>query len=102
MDFGVDSNQMMSYLFPVLLILIFYFLMYRPQKKQQKKRKAMLEATKVGSRVVTVGGIYGEITAINGDRVRLKVANDVEIEVSYNAIGNNITQEKNDESNAAK
>ena len=93
-------EQLQSFAFPVLLVVIFYFLLYRPQKRQQKKRRAMLEAIKVGSRVTTVGGIYGEIMAINEERVRLKVADNVEIEVSRSAIGNSITQEKNAESNA--
>lgn len=96
----MDMEQLQSFAFPVLLVVIFYFLLYRPQKRQQKKRRAMLEAIKVGSRVTTVGGIYGEIMAINEERVRLKVADNVEIEVSRSAIGSSITQEKNAESNA--
>ncbi len=94
----MDMEQLQAFGFPVLLIIIFYFLLYRPQKKQQKKRQAMLESVKVGSRVITVGGIYGEIMAINGERVRLKIADNVEIEVSRSAVGSNITQEKNDDS----
>ena len=77
----MDMEQLQAFGFPVLLIIIFYFLLYRPQKKQQKKRQAMLESVKVGSRVVTVGGIYGEIMSINGERIRLKIADNVEIEV---------------------
>lgn len=96
----MDMEQLQAFGFPVLLIIIFYFLLYRPQKKQQKKRQAMLESVKVGSRVVTVGGIYGEIMSINGERIRLKIADNVEIEVSRSAVGSNITQEKNDSSNA--
>ena len=96
----MDMEQLQAFGFPVLLIVIFYFLLYRPQKKQQKKRQAMLESVKVGSRVVTVGGIYGEIMSINGERIRLKIADNVEIEVSRSAVGSNITQEKNDSSNA--
>lgn len=96
----MDLEQLQSFAFPVLLVVIFYFLLYRPQKKQQKKRKEMLDAVKVGSRVVTVGGMYGEVMALNGERARLKVADNVEVEVARSAIGNNITQDKDKESNA--
>ncbi len=95
----MNSELMQSLAFPVVLIAIFYFLLYRPQKKQQKKRQSMLDAIKVGSRVITVGGIYGRVTAINEDRLRLSIAENVEIEVTRNAVGSNLTKEKNDESN---
>ena len=96
----MNIEQLQSFAFPVLLVVIFYFLLYRPQKKQQKKRQSMLDAVKVGSRVITIGGIYGEVTAINDDRVRLKIADTVEIDVSRTAVGTNISQEKNGANNA--
>lgn len=96
----MNSELLQSLAFPVVLIGIFYFLLYRPQKKQQKKRQSMLEAIKVGSRIITVGGIYGRVVAINEDRVRLNIAEGVEIEVTRNAVGSNLTKEKDDESNS--
>ncbi|WP_432718810.1 preprotein translocase subunit YajC [Pectinatus frisingensis] len=93
-------EQLQAFAFPVLLVVIFYFLLYRPQKKQQKKRQAMIESIKVGSRVITVGGVYGEVTSLNEDRARLKIADNVEIEVSRAAIGSNISKQKNDAENA--
>ncbi|ANV97770.1 preprotein translocase subunit YajC [Helicobacter enhydrae] len=46
----------------VAIFVIFYFLFIRPQKKQQQKHKEMLEALKVGDKVVTYGGVMGEVT----------------------------------------
>ena len=63
------NEEMMSSLGtwgPILLmVLIFYFLLYRPQKKAQSKRRNMLEALKRGTRIITVGGIYGTIISID-------------------------------------
>jgi len=42
---------------------------------------------KENDRIVTTGGIYGQIAKINGDRVVLQVADKVRIEVSRAAIG---------------
>lgn len=77
---------------PVLIVgVLFYFMIIRPQQKQQKERKAMLDALKKGDRIVTVGGIYGEIAALKEDYVTLKVADKVEIKVSRSGIGHVIT-----------
>lgn len=70
----------------ILMVLIFYFLLYRPQKKAQDARNKMLEALKVGNRVITVGGIYGTIVSLTDEVVTLKIADKVEIEVARSAI----------------
>ena len=72
---------------PILvMVAVFYFLLYRPQKNEQKRRQAMLDSLKVGDEVVTIGGIYGVITALDEKSVRLKIANQVEIKVARSAI----------------
>lgn len=70
----------------LLMILIFYFLLYRPQKKAHDERNKMLDALKVGNRVITLGGIYGTIVAIKDEIVTVKIADKVDVEVSRNAI----------------
>ena len=69
-----------------LMILIFYFLLYRPQKKARQERDAMLSSLKVGARVITIGGIYGTIVGLTDEIVRLKVAENVEIQVARGSI----------------
>ncbi len=75
----------------VLMAAIFYLLIYRPQKRDQKKRVEMLESLKVGTRIVTIGGIYGEITKVMDDRLRIKVAEGVEIRIRKTAVGSVLT-----------
>jgi len=70
----------------VLLGVMFYFMIWRPQRKQQKERKAMLDSLKKGDKVVTIGGIHGELTALKEDYVTLKVADKVEIKLSRSGI----------------
>ncbi len=77
----------------ILMVLIFYFLLYRPQKKAQDARNKMLEALKVGNRVITVGGIYGTIVSLTDEVVTLKIADKVEIEVARSAI-NGVAEDK--------
>ncbi len=71
----------------VMMALVFYFMLYRPQKKQQKQRAELLSSIKVGANVVTVGGIYGEVTKIHDDKITLKIAENTEIKIARVAIG---------------
>jgi preprotein translocase subunit YajC len=74
---------------PLILIgVVFYFLVFMPQRKRQKALKEMLEKLKPGDKVITSGGIYGIVSAVreNDDRIQLKIADQVKIEVSKNAI----------------
>ena len=77
----------MSWGFLILMFAVLYFFMIAPQRKQKKAREAMLNALKVGDRVITIGGVYGEITNIKEDRVFLQVAENVELKFRKSAIG---------------
>jgi preprotein translocase subunit YajC len=73
---------------PFALILgIFYFLILLPMKKRQKKVQEFQEALKVGDKVVTTSGIYGQITKVNDKSVQVQIADKVRIEVARAAIG---------------
>lgn len=81
------QGGILQLIFPFLLVgVMFYFMIIRPQQKQQKERKAMLDSLKKGDKVVTVGGIFGELTALKEDYVTLKVADKVEIKLSRSGI----------------
>ena len=80
---------------PILvMIMIFYFLLYRPQKAAQKRRMNMLDSLKVGHKVMTIGGLFGTIEAIDDKVVRLKIAANTAIEVSRASINSNISLEE--------
>ncbi len=69
--------------------LIFYFLLIRPQSKQEKRRKLMLKEMQKGDKVVTNGGVHGEIAAIEETVVVLKFGNDAgqRMRIERSAIG---------------
>lgn len=56
----------------VVVILLLYFMMIRPQRKRDKEAKAMIEALKVGDKIVTIGGICGKITKIKDEYIFLE------------------------------
>jgi preprotein translocase subunit YajC len=73
---------------PFALILgIFYFLIRMPMKNRQKKVQEFQESLNVGDRVVTTGGIYGQVTKLNEKTVQVQIADKVRIEIARAAIG---------------
>ena len=75
-----EVNPVVSLLFTfaplVLIFVVFWFMMIRPQRKKDKQVKEMLNNLKAGDRICTIGGIYGTITGIQDDTVRLSVGRD--------------------------
>ena len=75
-------------LLPFVLILgIFYFLILMPMRRRQKKIQEFQEALKVGDKIVTTSGIYGQITRVNEKSVQLQIADKVRIELARAAVG---------------
>jgi preprotein translocase subunit YajC len=66
--------------------LIFYFIVFLPNKKRQRALQEMLDNLKNGDKIITSGGIYGVVAGMKDDRVQLKIADQVKIEISKNAI----------------
>lgn len=48
-----------------LFIAIFYFFAIIPQRREEKRRREMLDSLKAGDKIVTKGGLIGQIVAIN-------------------------------------
>ena len=73
---------------PFALVLgIFYFIILLPMKRKQQKIQAFLDSLKVGDRVITTGGIYGQVTRVGEQSVQLQIADKIRIEVAKAAIG---------------
>jgi preprotein translocase subunit YajC len=58
---GAGGNLAPFLLQIVAIFAIFYFLIIRPQQTQKKKHEEALRNIKRGDRVVTFGGIVGEV-----------------------------------------
>ena len=82
------ANSLIVQAVPFALILgIFYFMILLPMKRRQKKVQEFQESLKVGDKVVTTSGIYGQITRLNEKSVQVQIADKVRIEVARAAVG---------------
>ncbi len=72
---------------PLILILgIFSLIVFPPARRRQKKLQMMIDNLKAGDKVITSGGIYGTIVGFKDDRIQLRVAENVKIELSRSAV----------------
>ncbi len=79
---GGQAGGIMGFLPIIILFAIFYFLLIRPQQKKAKEHQEMIGNLKKGMRVVTSGGIYGTIQAIDDTTLGLEIAEKVKIKIS--------------------
>lgn len=80
------GSPVITILWFVVLIAIFWFLLLRPQRQEQKRRDEMIKSLQRGARVVTMGGMHGTIVDLNDDTALVRVAEKVEITVSRSSI----------------
>jgi preprotein translocase subunit YajC len=84
---AASSGSSWSAFLPIILMFaIFYFLLIRPQQKKAKEHREMLGAIKSGDKIITSGGIYGEITGIDANAVTIEIAPKVRIKVTRESI----------------
>ena len=85
---GPGSSNLLSQLLPFALMLgIFYLLVLMPMRKRQKKVAEFQAALKVGDRVITTSGIYGQITRLSETSVQVQIADKVRVEVARASVG---------------
>jgi preprotein translocase subunit YajC len=68
------------------LLALVWFLLIRPQRRRQQAAQQLQMQIGVGKEIVTAGGLYGTITAVDGDEVRVEVAEGVEVRVAKRAV----------------
>ncbi len=71
----------------ILMFVIFYFLLIRPQQKKTKEHREMIENLKKGDRIITAGGIYGNITGLDDSTITLEIAEKVRIKLARQNVG---------------
>ena len=84
------SGTMMMIPF-IILIGVMIAISVRTSSKEKKKREEMMNSIRKGTKIMTTGGILGEIAEVQKDQFLLKVANNVQIAISRTAVAQVIT-----------
>jgi preprotein translocase subunit YajC len=87
---STGSTGFLGYL-PMIVILVllfgmFYFLMVRPMRTREKKHDEMVSGLQTGDRVITAGGVYGEIESITQDSIVIKIESGASMRVTKGSV----------------
>jgi preprotein translocase subunit YajC len=74
----------------LLMFVVFYFILIRPQQKKQKSHREMLQALKTGDQIITTGGLFGTIVDINEQKITLRIADNVKVEVGRSFVASRV------------
>ena len=78
----------------VLIAVAMYFLLIRPQQRRMAEQRDLASAVQEGDEVMTTAGIYGFVTAIDGDVIWLEIADGVDIRIARQAVSRRIPAEE--------
>ena len=75
---GLSNDQLMSTVYPIVMVVVmvavFYFLILRPQRKRDKEQKDMMSKLSVGDKVTTIGGLVGVVAQIKDEEVTISTS----------------------------
>jgi len=91
---GQEPRSGMFGLFVPLLLMfvVLYIFMIRPAQKKQKEKDRMLNSLKRGDRIVTSGGIYGDIQQVKENTVVVRIADNVKIEMQKGSVSARLSE----------
>lgn len=71
----------------IIMFVAMWFILIRPAKKRQQETQNMQSSLQRGDKVITIGGLHGEIDSIEDTAVTLKIADNVRVKFDRQAIG---------------
>lgn len=83
---GAGGSNALFLVMIVGFILLMYFVMIRPQKKRQREQQNMQNTVDSGSRIMTIGGLYGTVVDSDEETVTLEASDDVFLVFARQAI----------------
>ena len=78
-----------SFLFIILLIVVFWLFFIRPQSKKAKEEQKFRDGLQKGDKVVTIGGFHGKVVEVKDTTVVISLAPNTEVEVEKTALVQN-------------
>lgn len=84
----------MDVLLPFAVILVaFYFLILRPQRNRSRAAEQMQSRLAPGVEIMTTSGVFGTVSAVEDDKVRLEVSPGVTLTIAKAAVGRIVSED---------
>jgi len=81
----------------VALFALMWLFVIRPQKRRQAQQQRLLDSVGPGDEILTAGGLYGTVQAVEGDEVTLEVAPGTNVRLARRAVAAILTPEEESE-----
>src|SRR5262249_14332097 len=93
---------MPAYLFILVVLAIIWFFLIRPRQRQMRAQQQQVASLQVGDEIVTAGGLYGTVKAVEDDELRLELAPGVVVRVAKRAVAAVLTEHDTNELEAGE
>jgi preprotein translocase subunit YajC len=81
----------------VVLFFLFWLFIVRPQRRQAAKQRELLEALEPGDEIVSAGGLYGVVREIDGDELRVEIADGLVVRMARGAVAGFVEPDEDEE-----
>ena len=95
-DSSSSGGGLVAFLPFILIAVVMYFLLIRPQRRRMQQQRELANAVEEGDEVMTTSGIYGFVTATEGDVIWLEIAEGVDIRVARQAVSRRLPTSEGD------
>jgi preprotein translocase subunit YajC len=85
-----------GYIFVLVLLVLVWFLLIRPQRRRQVEAQHLIEQLEVGKEIVTAGGLYGTIRAVEDNELRVEIADGVEVRIAKRAVAGIVSDDEDE------
>jgi preprotein translocase subunit YajC len=85
---------MPAYIFLIVLLALVWLLLIRPRQRAMKSQQRQLQGLEVGDEILTAGGIYGTVRSIDGDELRVEIAEDLDVRIARRAVAAVLTERR--------
>ena len=82
----MDTNTLITVGFLVFMVAVFYLLIIRPQRRRQQEQEQAIAKLQPGDRVITIGGIYGQIESMSEDSFVIRVESGALLRIRRQAV----------------
>jgi preprotein translocase subunit YajC len=86
-----------GYIFILVLLVLMWFMLIRPQRRRQLDAQRMVNSLEVGKEIVTAGGLYGRVTALEHDEVRMEIADGIEVRIAKRAVAAIVSEDEDED-----
>src|SRR6266571_389255 len=95
-----NTNPLVTFLPLILIGVVFYFLLIRPQQRRARAQRELIQSVDVGDEVVTIGGIFGTVRAVDDDAISVEVSPGTTLRFVRSAIARKLTPDDEEEEEA--